>query len=73
MCADKFQAGYDEPLLHTMFADKLLDYKDDRSRLVAKVREVCNELDYNYSDPSDRASSRCRKQLDNMLVLASIS
>jgi type I restriction enzyme R subunit len=24
ICADKFQTGYDEPLLHTMFVDKLL-------------------------------------------------
>ena len=24
ICADKFQAGYDEPLLHTMYVDKIL-------------------------------------------------
>jgi type I restriction enzyme R subunit len=24
ICADKFQTGYDEPLLHTMYADKIL-------------------------------------------------
>ena len=24
MCADKFQTGYDEPLLHTMYVDKTL-------------------------------------------------
>jgi type I restriction enzyme R subunit len=24
ICADKFQTGYDEPLLHTMYVDKLL-------------------------------------------------
>src|SRR6185437_3964427 len=24
VCADKFQTGYDEPLLHTMYVDKLL-------------------------------------------------
>ena len=24
MCADKFQTGYDEPLLHTMYVDKIL-------------------------------------------------
>ena len=24
MCADKFQTGYDEPLLHTMYVDKVL-------------------------------------------------
>src|SRR5439155_18306185 len=23
-CADKFQTGYDEPLLHTMYVDKIL-------------------------------------------------
>ncbi|MDR0312557.1 MAG: DEAD/DEAH box helicase family protein [Treponema sp.] len=25
ICADKFQTGYDEPLLHTMYVDKILD------------------------------------------------
>jgi type I restriction enzyme R subunit len=25
VCADKFQTGYDEPLLHTMYVDKVLD------------------------------------------------
>ena len=24
VCADKFQTGYDEPLLHTMYVDKIL-------------------------------------------------
>ena len=24
ICADKFQTGYDEPLLHTMYVDKIL-------------------------------------------------
>ena len=24
VCADKFQAGYDEPLLHVMYVDKAL-------------------------------------------------
>ena len=24
ICADKFQTGYDEPLLHTMYVDKTL-------------------------------------------------
>jgi type I site-specific restriction-modification system R (restriction) subunit len=24
ICADKFQTGYDEPLLHTMYVDKQL-------------------------------------------------
>ena len=24
VCADKFQTGYDEPLLHTMYVDKTL-------------------------------------------------
>jgi len=24
VCADKFQTGYDEPLLHTMYVDKVL-------------------------------------------------
>ena len=24
ICADKFQTGYDEPLLHTMYVDKAL-------------------------------------------------
>ena len=24
ICADKFQTGYDEPLLHTMYVDKVL-------------------------------------------------
>jgi type I site-specific restriction-modification system R (restriction) subunit len=24
ICADKFQTGYDEPLLHTMYVDKSL-------------------------------------------------
>ena len=24
MCADKFQTGYDEPLLHTIYVDKIL-------------------------------------------------
>ena len=24
VCADKFQTGYDEPLLHTMYVDKAL-------------------------------------------------
>jgi type I restriction enzyme R subunit len=26
ICADKFQTGYDEPLLHTMYVDKILSY-----------------------------------------------
>jgi type I restriction enzyme R subunit len=25
VCADKFQTGYDEPLMHTMYVDKMLD------------------------------------------------
>ena len=37
------------------FADKLFDHKDDRSRLVAKVREVCNKLGHNYLDNSGTA------------------
>ena len=37
------------------FADKLLAHRDDRSGLVAKVREVCNALDYNYLDRSGTA------------------
>ena len=30
------------------FADRLLDHKDDRSRLVAKVHEVCSNVGYRY-------------------------
>ncbi len=37
------------------FADKLLDHKGDRRRLVAKVREVCNNLGYGYLDNSGTA------------------
>ena len=27
ICADKFQTGYDEPLLHTMYVDKVLTHR----------------------------------------------
>ena len=37
------------------FADRLLDHKDDRTQLVAKVRDVCNNLDYTYLDSSGTA------------------
>ena len=37
------------------FADKLLDHKDERSRLVAMVRQVCNSLGYGYLDKSGTA------------------
>jgi len=37
------------------FADRLLDHKDDRGELVAKVREVCNSLGYDYLDKSGTA------------------
>ena len=37
------------------FADKLLDHRRDRGELVAKVREVCNRLGYQYLDNSGPA------------------
>ena len=41
VCADKFQTGYDEPLLHTMYVDKHLSgikAVQTLSRLIAKTR-----------------------------------
>ena len=38
------------------FADRLLVHKGDRGELVAKVREVCNSLGYNYLDNSGTAN-----------------
>ena len=37
------------------FADRLLEHKSDRRKLVAKVRDVCNNLDHNYLDRSGTA------------------
>ena len=37
------------------FADRLLAHKDDRSELVAKVRQVCNDLGHSYLDNSGTA------------------
>ena len=37
------------------FANKLLEHRDDRSLLVAKVREVCNNRGYRYLDNSGTA------------------
>ena len=34
------------------FADKLLEHRDDRSQLVAKVRQVCNNLGHRFLDNS---------------------
>ena len=34
ICADKFQTGYDEPLLHTMYVDALVG-KELRDRRLA--------------------------------------
>ena len=35
ICADKFQTGYDEPLLHTMYVDKILSGHQGRADAVA--------------------------------------
>ena len=37
------------------FADRLLEHRNDRSELLAKVREVCNGLGYSYLDNSGTA------------------
>ena len=37
------------------FADRLLEHKSDRRKLVAKVRDVCNNLGFNYLDRSGTA------------------
>ena len=37
------------------FADRLLEHKEDRRELVAKVRDVCNNLGFNYLDSSGTA------------------
>ena len=39
------------------FADKLLEHKEEREGLVAKVREVCNNLGFNYLDESGTAQA----------------
>ena len=41
---------------YTEFAGRLLEHKSDRRELVAKVRDVCNNLDYNYLDNSGTAN-----------------
>ena len=39
ICADKFQTGYDEPLLHTMYVDKIaLRYQGRADALAAQPR-----------------------------------
>ena len=37
------------------FADRLLEHRNDRSKLLSKVREVCNGLGYSYLDNSGTA------------------
>ena len=37
------------------FADRLLEHRSDRRKLVAKVRDVCNNLGFNYLDRSGTA------------------
>ena len=39
------------------FADRLLDHKADRGKLVAEVREVCTSLGYHYLDNSGTADA----------------
>ena len=41
---------------YTEFAGRLLEHKSDRRELVAKVRDVCNNLGYNYLDNSGTAN-----------------
>ena len=41
---------------YTEFAGRLLEHKSDRRELVAKVRDVCNNLSYNYLDNSGTAN-----------------
>ena len=49
VCADKFQTGYDEPLLHTMYVDKTLAGINTRPSLL--IRQRCKSRGpVNYAD-----------------------
>ena len=43
------------PKFYMEFADRLLEHKDNRESLVAKVRQVCNDLGHHYLDNSATA------------------
>ncbi len=55
ICADKFQTGYDEPLLHTMYVDKpLSSIKADLDGCQVYGPEHVDELVELYLDGADR-------------------
>ncbi|MFP3043095.1 DEAD/DEAH box helicase family protein [Treponema primitia] len=56
ICADKFQTGYDEPLLHTMYVDKILfDIKavQTLSRLNRARKDKVNTFVLDFANKSD--------------------